>query len=99
MNEAVTTTLTKGVTVRDTITKAWRVCQAPNGCTIEDAAFAARARRISPFNITDGPIAIDRRRDLDGLTERAAYRAVWPCKEDPCPGCDCCENGVCRDAS
>lgn len=97
MNEAVTTTLTKGVTVRDTITKAWRVCQGLYGCTIEDAAFAAQALRISPFNPDDGAITIERRRDLDGLSEREAYRAVWPCKEDPCPGCDCCEDGVCRD--
>jgi hypothetical protein len=80
---------------------AWVVCvkaqQGIDTCVIVDAPNATRASLASPYTGLDGQIVHFRRPDLDGLSEDDAHSAVWPCEERPCPGCPCCEEGICVD--
>ena len=84
------------------ITKGWLVCNGEIGCMIVDAETASKAKwsvRNDLWEEVDElfDLRVKRRRDVDGLPEHQAHRVVWPCKLDPCPGCSCCEAGMCDD--
>lgn len=86
------------------LTKVWLVLHRDSYTSIQDAATASKAKwqdfqefGDDPYDFFAPGLTCRRRTDLDGLTEHQAHRVVWPCKQDPCPGCACCERGWCRD--
>jgi hypothetical protein len=86
----------------ETITKGWLVCDSEYGCILADAETASKAKWRAKGAIWEDmdelfSLRVKRRKELDGLTVDEAHRVVWPCKQDPCPGCPCCEVGVCGD--
>lgn len=86
----------------DTIIKGWLVCDEESGCLIIDAETASKAKWRTQYDLWEDiddlfTLRVKRRKDIDGLTEDAAHRVIWPCKLDPCPGCSCCDNGICGE--